>query len=130
MPTLNQLSLHRGSAEYQAMIEVRAPLEIQADPQGGWQLMFWVLDAFNYTTPFRAMLADIANALGQDAKTDLQLPVWEADEDFIDGTLQFGAVPLRIYYEHSLSYLTLMSDNEPALRDVAARIQPHVALIS
>lgn len=112
------------------MIEVRAPLEIQADPQGGWQLMFWVLDAFNYTTPFRAMLADIANALGQDAKTDLQLPVWEADEDFIDGTLQFGAVPLRIYYEHSLSYLTLMSDNEPALRDVAARIQPHVALIS
>ena len=76
------------------------------------------------------MLADIANALGQDAKTDLQLPVWEADEDFIDGTLQFGAVPLRIYYEHSLSYLTLMSDNEPALRDVAARIQPHVALIS
>lgn len=111
------------------MIEVRAPLEIKADPQDGWQLMFWVLDAFNYTTPFRAILADIAGALEQDAATDLQLPVWEANEDFIEGTLQFGAVPLRVYYEHSLSYLALMSDNETALRDAAARIQPHVALI-
>ena len=76
------------------------------------------------------MLADIAGALGQDAKTDLQLPAHEANEDFIEGTLQFGTVPLRIYFEYSLSYLALMSDNEPALRDAAARIQPHVALIS
>ena len=91
--------------------------------------MFWVLDAFDYATPFRAMLAEIAGALGQDAKIDLQLPAYEADEDFIEGILQFGVVPLRIYYEHSLSYLTLMSDNEPALRDAAARIQPHIALI-
>jgi hypothetical protein len=128
MPTLNQLSLHRGSAEYQAMIEVRSPLKIQADAQGISQLMFWVFDAFNYTTPFRTMLADIAGALGQDATTDLQLPAWEAEEDFIEGT-QFGAVSLRIYYEHSLSYLTLMSNDEPALRDAAARIQPCVALI-
>ncbi len=75
------------------------------------------------------MLADIAGALGQDATTDLQLPAYEANEDFIEGALQFGAVPLRIYYEHSLSYLTLMSDNEPALRDAAARIQPNVAII-
>ncbi len=37
---------------------------------------------------------------------------------------------MRIYYEHSLSHLTLiMSDNEPALRDAAARIQPNVAII-
>jgi hypothetical protein len=130
MPALNQLSLHKGSAEYGAMIELRSPLKIVADPQGGWQLTFWVLDAFNYTTPFRTMLADIAGALGQDAKTDLQLPTYEANEDFIEGTLQFGTVPLRIYFEHSLSYLTLTSDNEPALQDAAARIQPHVALIA
>lgn len=72
----------------------------------------------------------IAGALGQGAKADLQLPSYEADEDFIESSLQFGTGPLRIYFEHSLSYLTLMSDNESALRDVAARIQPHVALIS
>ncbi len=129
MPTLNQLSLDGGSVEYQAVIEVRSPLDIQAHPQGGWQLTLWVLDAFNYATSFRTMLADIAGALGQDATTDLQLPAYEANEDFIEGALQFGAVPLRIYYEHSLSYLTLMSDNEPALRDAAARIQPNVAII-
>lgn len=38
---LNQPSLCRVSAEYQAMVEVRSPLEIQADPQDDWQLRFW-----------------------------------------------------------------------------------------
>lgn len=111
------------------MISVRSPLEIEADPHGGWQLTFWVLDAFNFTTPFRAMLGDIADALGQDPQNDLQLPAYEADEDFVEGTLQFGAVPLRVYYEHSLSYMTLTSDNEAPLRDAADRIQSRVAFV-
>ncbi|MBC7497269.1 MAG: hypothetical protein H7243_08930 [Sphingomonadaceae bacterium] len=79
------------------MIEVRSPLEIRADPHSGWQLTFWVLDAFNDATPFRTMLADIASALGQDAKTDLLLPAYEAGEDFVEGSLKFGGVPLRTY---------------------------------
>jgi len=86
------------------VIEVRSPLEIRADQHGGWQLTFWVLDAFNDATPFRAMLADIAIALGQDAKTVLRLPSYQTG-------------------------LALMSDNESALRDAAARIQPYVAII-
>lgn len=111
------------------MIQIRAPMEITAGPQGGWQLVFWVLDAFNYTTPFRAMLADIADALGQDPRKDLQLPAYEADEDFVEGTLQFGAVLLRVYYEHSLSYLTLASDIEAPVRDAAHRIHSRIAII-
>ena len=111
------------------MIEVRAPLEIKADPQGGWQLIFWVLDAFNFTTPFRAMLADVAEALGQDPRNDLQLPAYEAGEDFVDGTLEFGTEQLRVYYEYSLSYFTLMSDNEATLREAAKRIQPGISII-
>ena len=111
------------------MIEVRSPLEIRADQHGGWQLTFWVLDAFNDATPFRAMLADIAIALGQDAKTVLRLPSYQTGENFVEGSLKFGGVRLRTYYEHSLSYLALMNDNESALRDAAARIQPYVAII-
>lgn len=111
------------------MIELRAPLEIQAGADGGWELVFWVLDAFDDTTPFRAMLAEIALALGQDAQTDLHLPGHEPNEDFITGTLRFGEVALRVYYEHSLSYLSLMSEDEAVLREAARRIEPHVAIV-
>jgi hypothetical protein len=52
-------------------------LEIKVDPKGSWQLVFRVLDAFNYTTRFRALLAEIAQALEQDAQTDLQQPAFE-----------------------------------------------------
>ena len=107
---------------------VRSPLDVQADPQGGWQLIFWVGQAFDHATPFRTMLSDIAGALGQTAKRDLQLPPYEAGEDFIDGTLKFGKLQLRIYYEHSLSYLALMSDYERALRDAAKRVEPYVVV--
>jgi hypothetical protein len=127
---LNRLPLDVKRPEHRIMIEVRSPLEIKAEPNGGWDLMFWVLDAFNYATPFRTMLAEIAQALGQDAQSDLQLPAYEEDEDFIEGTLQFGAVSLQVYYEHSLSYLSLASDSEAVLRDAARRIQPHIFLIS
>jgi hypothetical protein len=44
-------------------------------------------------------------------------------EDFVEGTLRFGSTSLRVYYEHSLSYLALMSDSEGTLQDVADRIQ-------
>ncbi|VIO74375.1 hypothetical protein CI41S_43920 [Bradyrhizobium ivorense] len=47
--------------------------------------------------------------------------------DFVEGTLQFGDVRLRVYYEHSLSYLALASENEAKLRQAAARIQEYVA---
>jgi hypothetical protein len=74
------------------------------------------------------MLADIAHALGQNPQNDLRLPVHEAGEDFVEGTLQFETVPLRVYFEHSLSYLALMSNDEFALRRVADRIQPSVTV--
>jgi hypothetical protein len=106
-----------------AMIEVHSPLKIEADPRGGWQLILWAGETFDYTTPFRALLGDIAEALGQDRQNDLQLPPYEVGEDFVEGTLRFGSTPLWIYYEHSLSYLALMSDSEGTLRDVADRIQ-------
>jgi len=66
------------------VIELRAPLEIQPDPHGGgWQLILWAGGAFDYATPFRVILADIAAALGQNPRSDLQLPAHEEREDFV-----------------------------------------------
>jgi hypothetical protein len=99
---------------------------IEPAPQGGWQLMLFVGDAFDYTTPFRALLSDIAEALGQHPQNDLELPPYEAWEDFIEGTLRFGSLSLRIYYEHSLSFLALTNDSQDTLQVVADRIQRSV----
>jgi hypothetical protein len=111
------------------MIKSRLSFEMQPiepAPQGGWQLMFYVGDAFDYTTPFRGLLSDIAEALGQDPQNDLELPPYEVWEDFVEGTLRFGSTSFRIYYEHSLSYLVLTTDSQDTLQIVADRIQGNV----
>jgi hypothetical protein len=111
------------------MIEVREHPEIEPHPSDGWQLMFWVLDAFNYATPFRAMLAEIAHALGRDPQNDLRLPAFEASEDFVEGSLAFGTKSLGIYYEYSLSYLSLTHDDEAILREVADRVRSRIRIV-
>ena len=105
------------------MIELRSPLEIEADSQGRLRLVLWAGNAFDYATPFRDILAAIAAALGRHRRCDLHLPEYEDGEDFVEGTLKFGNEVLRIYYEHSLSYLTITGDDETGLRDVADCIQ-------
>ena len=111
------------------MIEVHSPLEIEPDPRGGWQLVFWVGDVGDYKTPFRTMLAEIARALCQHPPRDLQLPAHEEWEDFVEGTLRFGSTTLSIYYEHSLGYLALMSESADVLGEVAARLQPSLSKV-
>lgn len=111
------------------MINLRSPLKIEPDRCGRWQLVFWTGDAFDYTTPFRILLDEIAQALGQSSQHDLLLPPYEAGEDFVEGMLRFGNARLRIYYEHSLSYLALTSDSEGALRDVADRLQASIRVV-
>lgn len=58
---------------------------------------------------------------GQKATTCIKLPAYE---DFVEGTLQFGDETIRTYYEHSLSYLVLMSDSANTLRKIADRLAP------
>jgi hypothetical protein len=111
-------------------MRLHSPLKIEPNPRGGWQLIFWVGQAFDYTTPFRALLGEIAEALGQDPGNVVQLPPYEAGEDFVEGSLQFGNTPLLVYYEHSLGYLALMNDSEGTLRDIADRIQRNVQVTS
>jgi hypothetical protein len=120
---LKHLSFMAEAPDIRRMIELRSPLQIDPDPKGGWQLILWAGAAFDYTTPFRALLGDIAEALGQNRQNDLWLPPYEVGEDFVEGTLRFGSTLLRIYYEHSLSYLALTSDSEGALREAADSIR-------
>ena len=108
------------------MIEVHTPLAVKPDLQDGWKLILWAGQAFDYDTPFRAMLAEVAHALGQDHANDLHLPAYEPNEDFISGTLQFGSGQLHVYYEHSLGYLALMNESDTVLRDVADRLRDSI----
>lgn len=90
--------------------------------------MLWTGDAFDYSTPFRDMLVDIATVLNTDAPTSVELPGYDASEDDVEGVLRFGDEQVAIYYEHSLSYLSLMSNSAHTLYKIADRLQPLVAL--
>jgi hypothetical protein len=74
------------------------------------------------------MLADIASVLNDEAPTSIELPGYDAGEDRVEGVLHFGDEQVGIYYEHSLSYLSLMSDDATTLNMIADRLQPLVAL--
>jgi hypothetical protein len=95
---------------------------------GGWDLVLWAGEPFDYSTPFREMLAGIAGILNLDAPASIELPTYEEYEDFVEGTLQFGDETIRAYYEHSLSYLVLMSDSADTLRKVADRLAPFMQI--
>ena len=101
---------------------------IEPHHKSGWELVLWTGNAFDHSTPFRAMLADIASVLNDEAPTSVELPVYDACEDRVEGVLHFGDEQLGIYYEHSLSYLSLMSGDASTLNVIADRLQPLVAL--
>jgi hypothetical protein len=91
-----------------------------------WEIVFWMGDAFDFTIPFREALARITELLGGADEASLVLPPWEEDEDFIEGSLTFGAGTLSVYYEHSLAYLSLGCEQREVVQGAAARILPCV----
>jgi hypothetical protein len=72
------------------MIEVRCRPTVEPDVRGGWEFVLLAGAPGDYSTPFRKMLAGIADALGQEVPTCIKLPACEDYEDFVEGTLQFG----------------------------------------
>ena len=74
------------------------------------------------------MLSDIAAVLAKEAPTAIELPGYDALEDDVEGVLRFGDEQIGIYYEHSLSYLSLMSNNANTLHRIVDHLQPLVAL--
>ena len=111
------------------MIKVYAQPAIEPHRKRGWELVLWTGNAFDHSTPFREMLTDIAAALSKDAPTSVELPGYEAMEDDVEGVLRFGQESVGIYYEHSLSYLSLISDSPKTLNKICDRLQPIVERI-
>ena len=112
------------------MLTVHTAPQIEPDPQYGWQIIFWLGDAFDYETPFRDALSLLVDILQQSGPAALSLPAYAPDEDFVEGTLSFGAETVSVYYEYSLGYLSLMSPRRATLEDIAARVFPYVRLRS
>lgn len=111
-----------------APIKVHSRPVIEPHRKHGWELVLWTGNAFDRSTPFREMLSDIAAVLNDEAPTSVELPGYRASEDDVQGVLRFGDEEIGIYYEHSLSYLSLMSDDATTLNVIADRLQPIVAL--
>lgn len=110
------------------MIKVHSRPVIERHRKSGWELVLWTGDAFDYSTPFREMLSEIATVLNHEAPASVELPGYDAMEDDVEGVLRFGDDEIGIYYEHSLSYLSLMSDSANTLNKICSRLQPIVAL--
>lgn len=111
-----------------APIKVHSRPVIEPHRKHGWELVLWTGNAFDRSTPFRKMLSDIAAVLNDETPTSVELPGYSASEDRVEGVLRFGDEEIGIYYEHSLSYLSLMSDDATTLNVIADRLQPLVAL--
>ena len=111
-----------------ATIKVHSRPCIEPHRKRGWELVLWTGNAFDHSTPFRKMLADIAAVLAKEAPTSIELPGYDALEDEVEGVLRFGDEKIGIYYEHSLSYLSLMSTSANTLQRIANHLQPLVAL--
>jgi hypothetical protein len=109
---------------------LHSPPELVPDPQHGWQMTFWLGDAFDYSTPFRAIVREIVAILEQTAPVVIDLPLYHPDEDFVEGSLIFGDTSLRVYYEYSLGYLSITSASHAALKSVASRVLPSVRLVN
>jgi hypothetical protein len=104
------------------MIPIKSLPKIEPDRNDGWNLVFWIGAAFDYTTPFRAALAEMVDVLGRQAPSSVRLPDHEDGEDFVEGSLRFGSTTVRVYYEYSLGYLSLTCASEDILREIASHL--------
>jgi hypothetical protein len=80
--------------------------------QGGWEIALWLGRDFDWSTPFRASLAEIARVLGCKA-TALELPPYVPDEDFVEGTYvrrQSGSRVFRVF-----SWVSVADERRPRL---------------
>jgi hypothetical protein len=108
---------------------LHTPPKVEADPQYGWQITFWLGDAFEYSIPFRAAIVGIISILDQTAPAILDLPTYHPNDDFVKRSLMFGRSSLKVYFEYSLGYLAIMSASRAVLEDVVSRLLPSVRVV-
>ena len=72
----------------------------------------------------------MVEALQIEAPAHVELPGRFSGEDFIEGSLVFGEVRLKTYFEHSLGYLALMNAVRGTLEMVTEKLLPLVHVCS
>ncbi len=110
------------------MINVCTQPTIEREPGGDFQVCFWVLDVFNYSTPFREMIADAVRALGRDPCEHVELPSYLEDEDFIEGAIILETARVRIYFEHARSYLSMAHPSASVLEEILEVLAPLIRI--
>lgn len=110
------------------MLKVHSPPIIEPDPQHGWQMVFWLGQAFNYDTPFRDALDEVVGIVQPSEAVKLELPPYAPDEDFVEGSLVVGKATFKTYYEYSLGYLAVMTEDREALEEFAGKVLPFVSV--
>lgn len=106
------------------MIEVRSPLVLEPGPAGVWQAVLWLGAPFDASSPFRAALAEISEAL--DPGSILELPGQADGEDFVEGRLRLGDAEIDVCFEHALGYLALSSPSRTVIARVLEQLRPRV----
>jgi hypothetical protein len=105
------------------MISLLQPLELEYK-NGTAGLMLWLCEALDTNYSFRSVLAEIENALGGAAFAAYKLPPEIPNEDFIDGSLDWGGRTYSIYFERMLGYMQFSSSSlshVEALRDAISQ---------
>jgi hypothetical protein len=112
------------------MIKVSWPSHrFELGPDGTWQFILYVCDdGCFYGAPFRQVLEEIMGILNATLVTSLELPAHEKNEDFIYGILKFGDEKGDVYFEHSLTSLSLASAKRDVIDEISNPILPHVVL--
>ncbi len=109
------------------MIEVLSPLSLEVCEGDGiscWELMLNTDRDFDQGIPFTAMLAEIVEALGDDAHLTLG-----EDDLCVNGELVWRGRAIKVYFEYLLGYLTLTSNDRAVMDEVLERLLPIVSVI-
>lgn len=109
-----------------AMLTVHSAPAVEPDSRSGWQITFWLGEAFDYAIPFRQSLDEMVTILSESAAVVIDLPPYVSGEDFVQGALRVGSQTLGIYYEYSLGFLSLTSATRATLENVASQLLPSV----
>jgi hypothetical protein len=102
--------------------------ETSGDGSKEWDLVLWVGEPFDFSTPFRAILQEIVARLSASAACELRMPAYQDREDFVSGALDWGSDRFHVYYEYSLGYLSLSSHDKAAVDRLWACLSGIVAL--
>jgi hypothetical protein len=77
-------------ATLSGVLKVRLVPLVKPASESGWEMIYWLGPAGDYSIPFRQVLEEITTIIARAKPAALELPPYEDREDFVEGELQFG----------------------------------------